>query len=174
MVDQHTVGLRMAACLAHTVPGVTLTLSCERGQRLLVSQVCLGAELDPCALRTALLAPRQPGVPHVTDVVTDVDVTSGLVDLGGGLYERSHPCSPSERWFATTLDHPHVAGLLTGSDAADAAISAALKPDLGLGVCAVCIRSVDERHRGELDELATWALSTCMVAELLADIPAHS
>lgn len=171
-----TVGLRMAACLAHTVPGVSLVLTCGHGNEILVSYSCLGAQLDPCQLRAGLLCPGVPGVPRLADVVVRVDVANGLLDLGGGLYERSHPGAASERWFATSLDHALVVDLLRAApaDLPDDAIGVTVKPDLGLGVCAVCIRCDDPAYHDRLDEVAVWALSTCMVAELLAEIPAHS
>ncbi len=54
--------LREAACLAHTVPGVTLRLHCRSGAELLVSYSCLGADLDPCRLRATLVHERVHGV----------------------------------------------------------------------------------------------------------------
>lgn len=168
--------LRLAACLAHTVPGVSLSLTCRHGGEVLVSYACLGAQLDPCQLRAGLLCPGVPGVPRLADVVVRVDVANGLLDLGGGLYERSHPGAASERWFVTSLDHEHVVDLLrTGpTDLPDDAMAVTVKPDVGLGVCAVCIRCDDRLNQDRLDEVALWALSTCMVAELLAELPQHS
>jgi hypothetical protein len=48
--------LRLTACLAHTVPGVNVELTCSNDERLIVAHHRLDAHFSPCELRTALIA----------------------------------------------------------------------------------------------------------------------
>jgi hypothetical protein len=61
------------------------------------------AALTPCQLRSALLEPVTPGVAHLADVITAIELVGGLVDVGGGLYQCGHPAGPDQRWFVSTL-----------------------------------------------------------------------
>ena len=49
----------------------------------------------------------------MADVVGRCSADGGLIDIGGGLYQRSHPCSVDERWFVTTLADADVCALAT-------------------------------------------------------------
>jgi hypothetical protein len=160
--------IRLATCLAHTAPGVTLELVCSNEERLIVAHHRLDAHFSPCELRTALLTESQPGMPQFADVVTEAAITFGLHHLGGGLYERRGDL-PAERWFATLLDHEHVVEVFTSNpfDLPDHAVDVRLLPDPELGVTAVRL-ACNGDFVGRVDEVASWALAACMVAELIA------
>jgi hypothetical protein len=162
--------VRLAACLAHTVPGVSIELLCSNDERLIVAHHRLDAHFSPCELRTALLADDQPGMPRFVDVVLDATITAGLHHLGGGLFERQSG-DHSERWFATLLDYEQLDDVLMTNqfELPDRAVEVRLLPDLQLGVTAVrviCAPQFVER----VDEVASWALAACMVAELIIEV----
>jgi hypothetical protein len=176
--------IREAACLAHVVPGVSLRLPLANDEHLLVSHVCLGADLDPCQLRSALIADRTHGLRMLTDMICGAEIVSGLVDLGGGLYQRVWP-GVAERWFTSTREPDALAETLCSCPAGDVDLHPAgtsdsascdrcfdivVKPDEALGLSAVCVRCLDERGMHSLDEVATRALSACLVAELIGDL----
>lgn len=190
--------VREASCLAHVVPGVSLRLPLANDEHLLVSHVCLGADLDPCQLRSALIADRTHGLRLLTDMIIGAEIVSGLVDLGGGLYQRVWP-GVAERWFTSTLDSRSLTETLCNCPAGDVEIDLparsgahtalaagspttaadrsldryfdiVIKPDDALGRSAVCVRCLDERAVHSLDEVATRALSACLVAELIGDL----
>lgn len=164
--------LREAACLAHTVTGVTFRLHVEVGRALLVSRHCLGADLDPCQFRAAMASRTGE---HLAGAVTDIELVAGLVHLGGGLYRRTGEGGRDERWFVTRLHHERIVQLLGDcpvpppeSDLLDVVI----KPDTELGLCAVRLAS----HQPDLvlDHVAMWTLSSCVVDELLGDVAADA
>lgn len=161
--------IRLATCLAHTVAGVTIELTCCNGEHLVVAHHRLDAHFTPCELRTALLADMRPGVPRFADVVTAATITAGLRHVGGGLYER-HSERGAERWFATLLDDQQLDDLLASNpfDLPDHAVDVRLLPDAALGVTAVCV-VCDDDVALRLDEIASWALAACMVAELISE-----
>jgi len=158
--------LRDAACLAHTVPGVTLRLS-DDTRELLVSASCLAAAFDPCRFRGLVIGAGRLGALATLD---RIEIVGGLVHLGGGIYQSSHPGSAGERWFISTLAHDQVVDLLTACplDSADAH-SVVIKPDRELGRCAVRVRGGDCSAAGQLDEIAMWAMTTCLVEELIGE-----
>lgn len=168
--DQRLDPIREASCLAHTVPGVSLRLPLANDEYLLVSHVCLGADLDPCQLRSALIADRHHGLRLLTDMIIGAEIASGLVDLGGGIYQRVGS-GGSERWFTSTLEPHLLTDTLRAGPAGDA-FELLIKPDAALGRSAVCVRCADADAEAApfLDEAALRALSTCVVAELLADL----
>jgi hypothetical protein len=162
--------LCLATCLAHTVPGVTIELVFCNDEHVVVAHHRLDAHFSPCELRSALLADHQPGVPRFADLVTDASITSGLLHLGGGLYERRGD-QGAERWFATLLDDVRLGDVFRSNpfDLPDHAVDVQLLPDPDLGATAVCV-TCDDQNAGSLDEVASWALAACMVSELLADV----
>ena len=168
--------VREAACLAHVVPGVSLRIPLANGQHLFVSHVCLGADLDPCQLRSALIVDRNHGIRLLSDTIVDAEIVSGLAHLGGGIYQRSAGATSDERWFTSTLHPDQLIDTLRdcAQDGAatveSAAIEVVVKPDADLGVSAVCIRCVDSTCAGLLDEVAVRALAMCLVAELVGDL----
>ena len=166
-VDQ----LRLATCLAHSVPGVSLLLHTVHGDRFLVATHRHDAQLTPCELRIALLTPPRFGAPSVADVVARCSVAGGLVDIGGGLYQRSHPCSADERWFVTTLADAEVCALAQSCplDIPDDAIDVVVRSDRELGAAAVGVTASLGFGCG-LDEAAFWLNAACIVAELERDL----
>lgn len=162
--------LRLAVALAHSVPGVVLNLTCANGEHVTVAAGLLGTHLTPCELRGALLAPPEPGLPRLVDAITCVEVAGGVDHLGLGLYARGPAGPGSERWFVTTLTHPQIGELLSRApaDLPHAACGVRLAPDRDLGVTAVRVTATSTAcaAAGGLDEVAYWALSTCLVAEL--------
>ncbi len=189
--DRRLDPIREAACLAHVVPGVSLRLRLANDEHLLVSHACLGADLDPCQLRSALIADRTHGLRMLTDMIRGAEIAGGLVDLGGGLYQRVWP-GVDERWFTSTLQPDALAATLgdcpagpaeaapcdvgvlspgtTDIPSVDHCVDIAVKPDRALGLSAVCVRCLDGHGLHSLDEMATRALSACLVAELIDDL----
>lgn len=167
-MDRRLDPIREASCLAHTVPGVSLRLPLANNECLLVSHVCLGADLDPCQLRSALIADRTHGLRLLTDMIVGAEIASGLVDLGGGLYQRVGS-GRGERWFTSSLEPCRLAEALRTCPAGDA-FEIVIKPDSALGLSAVCVTCSDEDAAPFLDEAALRALSCCVVTELLADL----
>ena len=172
--DLRVEQLTAAACLAHAVPGVTLRLHCTSGAALLVSSTCLGADLDPCALRAALV---QDGSRPVAPAVTSVEFVAGLTPIGGGLHQRT--VGAHERWFVTTLAPAAIVKALADGDGTRAGaedafarygIHTIVRPDRALGVHAVGVRAGPEAPAAALDEAAVWALGRVAVTELLARI----
>jgi len=165
--------LRELTCLAHTVGGVTLRLNrsshlADDGE-LLVSYACLGADLSPCQLRAALIYDDLHSPGRLSGGFATVEVVAGLAPLGGGIYQRAHPGAATERWFVTTL----------AADQIEAAISAfpdtggfraVIKPDMELGVNAVCISAEADVPVIELDELTVAVLGAVLVDELTAHL----
>lgn len=161
--------LREVACLAHTVPGTTMRLRAAAGSSLLVSRHCLGADLDPCQFRTAMLGRAGE---QLAQTITDVDLVAGLVHIGGGLYgrrdERTHR---DERWFVSTLPHDRIVDVLGECPVPTPDVElldAVIKPDTELGMCAVRISSREPVT--VLDEVAAWTLTRCLVDELLVEV----
>lgn len=165
--------LRELACLAHTIPGVTLRVICQAGNELLVSYACLGADLDPCQLRAALLADDAHTPGRLAAGITQIEIVAGVASLGGGLYQRTHPGAASERWFVTTLATNAVQELVQGFPDTGG-LRAVIKPDPELGVNAVCVGADRDTSASVLDELAVAILGAVLVDELAASLAASS
>ena len=173
MIDADTI--RLAAALAHTVPGVVLELRCCNDDVLTVAHRRLDAQLDPCQLRAALLAVRRAGRPHLSDALEAVAVRGALEDLGGGLF-RCVRDAGEERWFASLLDPSTIEEELADLEVGvpDGAMRVGLCPDSDLGVTAVRLVVSDPLWSHRLDEVGFTALATCMVAETLRAALRHS
>jgi len=171
IIDRHLGHVREAACLAHVVPGVSLRIPLTNGQHLFVSHVCLGADLDPCQLRSALIVDRKHGLRLLSDTIVDAEIVSGLAHLGGGIYQRQVGSMTHERWFTSTLRPDELVDALRQCPTEEAAaIDVVVKADADLGVSAVCVRCVDPAGAAGLDEVAVRVLATCLVAELVSDL----
>ncbi|MBI5087429.1 MAG: hypothetical protein HZB15_00765 [Actinobacteria bacterium] len=159
--------LRIAAALAHCVPGVALELRCGNGDLLTVAYRRLDAQLDPCQLRRALVAPVAPGVPRLADAIVSAELRSGVDDLGAGVLRRVAG-ETEQRWFATTLGADAAAAVFDRCDLglADGAMSARVLPDADLGVSVVCLTATHPSAARRLDEVAAWSVGACLVAEL--------
>jgi hypothetical protein len=170
-VEHHTRASeahRLAACLVHAVAGAVAMVATSSGERLVVAHHRADATLDPCQLRAALTAPVRPGVPHLADVVTSIEIVGGLVDIGGGLYQRSHPGAHDERWFVTPLAADRVATIVTDCPLRlpDGAVNVRVVADSVLAVSAVCLVA-GPGFGYRLDEAAFWLHTTCLVDELI-------
>jgi hypothetical protein len=161
--------LRLIACLAHVVPGVTVELRFGNDESVHAAHHRLGADLDPCQLRGAVLAPVRLGVPRLVDVISSADITGGVEHLGAGIYRRHHPCGSEERWFLAELGHDRVVDLLAACpfDAPDELVDVTVMPDLELGVCAVRLVVGSVANAWRIDEIAIWGATACMVEEVI-------
>lgn len=161
------------ACLAHTIPGVSIRIVAGTGEEVLVSSTCLGAQLDPCRLRMVLASERTGARLALT--TERVELVSGLVHVGGGLYQRSHPQAAGERWFVVTTSADRlmhiVAELALDGPAADD-IEVTIGPDAALGVCAVRVRATSDAAFARIDDLAFAVLAVCVVDEFLCGLDA--
>lgn len=164
----HLERLRSAACLAHTVPGVTLRVVTAT-DCFVVGRNRPDAHMDPCRFRMSLISPSRPCTPQIETVIGECDVLGGVVDIGGGLYQPSLPASADERWFTTSLGCDQVCAIAetcTPEDRPDDAFEVTVKPDSGLGVCAV--RCSQQRPGAPLDDTAFRLLAACLAEEVMA------
>lgn len=167
-VDLLPEQLRLGVCLLHSLPGAVGVVCTRSGERHLVAHHRMDAALTPCQLRAGLLEPVVPGAPHLAAVVDTVECTGGAVDLGAGLFQRSHPAASDERWFATTLTADEVLGLVdqVPADLEHPDVSVRIAADVELGACTVCV-SAAAGVGLRLDEIACWLHGQCLVAELI-------
>lgn len=166
--------LRLGVCLLHALPGAVGSLRTHRGDDHVVAHHRADATLTPCQLRSGLLEPVVPGVPHLLGVIDRVECTGGALDLGGGIFQRCHPAAGDERWFATVLDADTVTSIVAAcpSEIAHADVSVRISADVELGACAVCVSS--ETHIGlRLDEVACRLHAECLVTELAVHVASH-
>jgi hypothetical protein len=172
--DRSTESVRIAAALAHCIPGITLELTCSNHDQLIVAYHRLDAQLDPCQLRRALIAEPSAGLPRLADAITEVTIRLGVDDLGAGLYGRSGDRG-DERWFATTLGPVAVNEMFETCtiDIAEQAMAARIVPDGCLGVTVVCLTVNDHTTAHRLDEVAAWSVASCMVGELVMSLQAN-
>jgi hypothetical protein len=155
--------LRLATALAHTIRGVTLELNGTHGDTMTVAYDRLDAALNPCQLRSAVVAEGRSRL-RLLEVVSSVRIEHGLEHLGGGLYGRG-----DERWFATFLDHEDCLAIFDRCeiDIAPESMDVSLRPDTELGVTVVRVGTDDPALGFRLDEVGFWALAACMVEETL-------
>ena len=161
--------LRQMACLAHTVPGVTLVLGTHHGDRLVVGRHHPCVVVDPCQFRRAVVETRRPGHPRLVDTIASCEVVGGVIDIGGGLYQGAHPSGGDERWFTTLLRQHQVSAVAAASPLAlpADAVDVVIRPDLELGVCVVRVGIGRPGYGGRVDEAAFRLLSACMVDEVV-------
>lgn len=160
--------VRLAACLLHTLPAASGSIEMCHGERYLVAHRRHDAFLTPCELRTGLLQPVVPGVPHLAGMVRSIELVGGAVDAGGGLYRPSHPSGCDEWWFATTLDPARITSAAADCPASidHRDVSVRVSADVELGVSAVCLsaeRAMDVR----VGDIARWLHGRCVVDELI-------
>jgi hypothetical protein len=161
--------LRLVACLAHVVAGVTVELEFEDGERYVVAYQRLDAELDPCQLRCAVLELPSLGTPRLVEALNSIEVVGGIEHLGGGIYRRRHPCGSEERWFLAELDHGRLVELLAGCplDVPDelVAVDVMADPELGVSAVRLAVEHADDAWR--IDEIAMWGVTATLVDELI-------
>jgi len=157
--------LRLAAALAHTAPDADpqlLTL-----HRLwIVSYERDDADADPCTLRNLVLATMR-GCQLGLLPAQAVSLIGKLRPSGGGSFRRTGPAS-EERRIATFLSPSRLSEMLESCpmELPDDAVRAEVKADDDLGVTVVNITASAPEYCRHLDELARWAATTCLVAEL--------
>lgn len=166
--------LRSAACLTHLVPGAALTVWTSSGGHFVVSRHRTDALVDPCQFRAAVAEPARPGHPRLAEIVTAFEVTAGLFELGGGLYQPTHPGADVTRWFTTSLPPEVVISVAAdcpvplGPDDVEVVV----RPDELLGVHAVHMSVHDRGLLPLLDEAAFRLLAACTAEELMTSVMA--
>jgi len=158
--------LRIAAALAHVVPGAALHLTLRQPihdvAELLVADA-LGADLHPCRFRAMVVAWRARG-DAMTEQIAGIAVAGGVVHLGAGVYERRGP-EGRECWFATLLDSDRTIDLLSAMPG-DHECDARVLPDTDLEV--TVIRLMSTRADVHLDDLAVRVVAACLSEELMS------
>jgi hypothetical protein len=161
--------LRLVACLAHVVAGVTVELEFDDGERSVAAYQRLDADLDPCQLRCAVLELRSLDRTRLVDALRSIEIVGGIEHLGAGIYRRHHSCGSEERWFLAELGHERLVELLAACplDVPDDLVAVDVMADIELGVCAVrlAVGRADDAWR--IDEIAMWGVTTCLVDELI-------
>lgn len=133
-----------------------------------MSASCLAAPLDPCQFRKLVVAGINGQLAALCQFES-VDVVGGMVHLGGGLYQPSHPGATDDRWFVSGLGHERLVELLSDCPltvATGDAFSVLVRPDSELGRCSIRVRCERRDAASHLDELALWATSRALVDEL--------
>jgi hypothetical protein len=168
-MDRAREQLLLATSLCHSVPGVALAVTTRDGDRMVVGRHRRDAVLDPCALRRAVMEHRRGVGPRVLDTIAHVEVISGLIDIGGGLYQSSHPSVGDERWFATLLGPDQIRAIVAECplDIPDDAVDVAVTHDAGLATSTVRVTEPHPATVRWIDEAAYWLLSACLVGELI-------
>jgi hypothetical protein len=161
--------LRLVACLAHVVAGVTVELGFDDGERYVAAHQRLDADLDPCQLRCAVLEPRSLGTPRLVDALSSIEIVGGIEHLGAGIYRRHHPCGSEERWFLAELGHERLVELLAACplDVPDELVAVDVMADTELGVSAVRLVVGHAADAWRIDEIAMWGVTACLVDELI-------
>lgn len=159
--------LLLAACLTHTLPNATLTLSCTGGQSLVVARSHPNAAMTPCELRQVVLDTSRVGRFDVLRQVTAWAIGGGVQHLGAGIYGPAHP-AVVERSFATAIPATGVAALVERcpEDLVNDRTEVTIKADPELGACTVTVAPIDDSVT-EVDRIALWLAGACMVEELL-------
>ena len=157
--------LRLATALCHAVDGAELRLTTDGGERIIVSHHP-AADIDPCKLRSVVVASACPRHPDLSQRITDIAIGGALVDCGGGVYSRVVR-GAEQRWIASFLHVDRVAAML-GEVAPGNALDASLKPDGELGVTLLAITAIGERSdsHAALEAAAAGAAAACFVEEL--------
>jgi hypothetical protein len=162
--------LRLAAALAHRIPGARLVLRGPTGADITIGRDP-GDALDPCQFRRAVVASSVPGAPDLGTQLDPIALTGHPESLGGGVYATSCPHG-SSRWFATLLDPDRARGVLAGitGPVPDDLVDAGLGIDRNLAVTVVRITACGRDLDAELDDLAQRAFAACCVEELVSTV----
>lgn len=161
--------LRLASALAHTAPGVTLELSTDVGREFVVAYHRTDAALDPCRLRGLVASARRGEPAPLLERLVGIRVAQGPEDLGGGIF-RSIDGVVEQRWIPTLVPHETVLEVLAGCpiDPPGDALHVRVAVDTELATTMLCLTAAHRLWEWRLDELAVWAQSACLVAELTA------
>jgi hypothetical protein len=158
--------LRHATALSHAARTVALDLVAHDGRTHRIAFVCVGAAANPCQLRTWLATAPTGDLRRFAKSVARLEV-HGLVDLGGGLYER-RAGDATEAWFTTELEADAVATLVPSEHPEEASIEVRLLPDRMLDVTTVCVTVARSAPGRTLASSASRLLTLCLTHELIA------
>lgn len=165
--------LRLAAAIAHIVPGAELRLSPRHGRQVLVGRRP-NADIDPCPFRQMVAAAAFPDGPDLADHLGLIEIGGAIVDVGGGVWASSVD-RRQQRWIASFLPPHRLAELLDaiGLDTvAPDAMHACLKPDPLLAVTVAAITADDLRALEFLDDVASSIAATCLIEGLRTELSA--
>jgi hypothetical protein len=158
--------VRLAAALAHTVSDAVLALTYVDGTVLSVS-FGLGADLDPCSLRSLVGSAIESPDDRWTDQVVSIGFAGSLSPVGGGVYRRRGE-QGRECLFATTLCPYAVQRVLAQCEVPIPSdrIDVSVRCDAVLGVSVGVVR-VPESDLAYLEDVAVRAQAACLVEELV-------
>ena len=160
--------VRLAVGLAHAVPDAEIRLAAPVGSDLSVSSNP-GADIDICRLQQLVASSTCASQPDVSRWIRITEIRGSIRHCGGGIY-RTCSETDEQRWFATLLTPGEVIDILRRLESRERiapGVDALLKPDLALGVTAVCLSVGDPAAGIDIDDAAEAAHSACMVSELL-------
>ncbi len=160
--------LRYAGALAHALGSVVIELTGADGRSHRIAYGCLHAVATPCELRRWLAAAPPVEVERIVGGVRAV-VLHGVVDLGGGLYERERS-GQIERWFTTTLGAQAVVDLVESRHdlAGNPQVELRLLPDPWLEITVGCLTAPHPAAAAVGDEFAATLLGACLAEELVS------
>lgn len=159
--------LRLATALVHVAPGAELELRSRHGSAVVVGHGVY-ADVDPCALRSVVIASASPRQPDLGARIHALVVGGALVDHGGGIF-RTATGGVEQRWVATLLPAARVASIFEGlafDDVPDDAIDVRLRHDIDLAVTVIVITASDPRFDHRIDDVAGDVAAACFVDEL--------
>jgi hypothetical protein len=159
--------LRIAAALAHTVPGVTLQVTWCDDTTTLVS--AHGNGLRPCELRHLVSGAVRFRPGAFVGGMADVAVAGGLADLGSGVYATGCRQGVPVRWLSAFLHPQTVKEIAEDCPHATDQLEVSIHPDQDLGVTVVAIRT----HGGDmaaLDLTAAWLNTELLVREAMQEL----
>jgi hypothetical protein len=169
--------LRLAAAIAHSVPGAELRLSPRHGRAVVVGRH-LNADVDPCPFRAMVVAAAASSdgadLVELADHLGSIEIGGAIVDTGGGIWASSVDLR-QQRWIASFLPPHRLAELIDaiGLDTvALDAMHACLKPDPLLAVTVAAITAADLRSLEFLDDVVASIAATCMIEELRGELSA--
>lgn len=163
--------LRLATALGHHVPGTQLRLRTDRNEEIIVGHHH-GADIDPCKMRSVVVASCCPHQPDLSRRITDVTVGGTLVSVGGGVY-ATRIDGREQRWITSLLGPECIAALLEDvvlDSLPDEVMHTRATPDSGLGVTVIVLTSTSRQFDHMLDDIAARTAAKCFVEELCRSI----
>lgn len=160
--------IRLATALANTVPNVTLRLTWEHEHTGYVSEHPAAA-MTASDLRLFAVSALRFGNDRVVSRIADIDIASGLVDLGGGVYAESTDPSSTRRWLVATLPRSEVLDLVVPQSDDDGSVDVEVHVDVALGTTVVELSS--SQPTPELERVTDRINSRLLVRELTYEAP---
>lgn len=149
--------------MSHAVPGAELTLYTSLGDEISVG-VHEEASIDPCAMRSVVIASACPSRPNLAERILAVELAGAVEDRGCGIY-RFVDAGREQRWIATVL-RPDRASRILGAVPADS-VHGRVRPDLQLGVSLLVITATVDGDDETIDQIAVDAAAACFAEELI-------